>query len=237
MVRAMDLVTEQRLARRAAILEAARRMIAEVGYEAVTVRDLAERCRVSVPTLYNQFGGKDQLLGAAIEEHFLGVLNDAELSKADGGFDRLLRVIDQIAEQLLALAAYHRRLLKAFASLDQTAALQQHIAEQLTIVLDQELETMQAHRQFEGWVETELIAEQLTSACISTALVWSSGLLPDEHLKPAMRYGTGLVLASLVRGQASRLLKAQLKESQTELLRARGARQHKLKVSLRGVTT
>jgi AcrR family transcriptional regulator len=231
----MDLVTEQRLARRAAILEAARRMIAEIGYEAVTVRDLAERCRVSVPTLYNQFGGKDQLLGAAIEEHFLGVLNGAELSRADSGLDRLRRVIDQIAEQLLALAAYHRRLLEAFASLDQTAALQQHIAVQLTVVLDQELATMQANRQLEVWVETELIAEQLTSACISTALVWSSGLLPDEHLKPSMRYATGLVLASLLRGQATRLLQAQLKESQTQLLRARRAGQRKQKV--RGVTT
>jgi AcrR family transcriptional regulator len=225
----MDLVTEQRLARGAAILEAARRMIAEVGYEAVTVRDLAERCRVSVPTLYNQFGGKDQLLGAAIEEHFLGVLNGAELSEADSGFDRLRRIIDQIAEQLLALAAYHRRLLKAFASLDQTVAVQQRIAEQLTVVLDQELQTMQANRQLEVWVETELIAEQLTSACISTALVWSSGLLPDEHLNPSMRYATGLVLASLLRGQATRLLQAQLKESQTELLQARGARQRKQK--------
>ena len=227
----MDLVTEQRLARRAAILETAREMIAEIGYEAVTVRDLAERCRVSVPTLYNQFGGKDQLLGAAIEEHFLGVLNGAELSRTEPGFDRLQRVIDQIAEQLLALATYHQRLLKAFVALDQTAALQQHIAEQLTGVLDQELKTMQANRQFEAWVDTELIAEQLTSACISTALVWSSGLLPDEHLKPSMHYGTGLVLASLLRGRASRLLQLRLKESQTELLRARRAGQHRLKVS------
>ena len=63
----MDLMTEQRLARRAAILSTARELIAARGYESVTVRELAEICRVSVPTLYNQFGGKDQLLAEAIE--------------------------------------------------------------------------------------------------------------------------------------------------------------------------
>ena len=49
----MNLMTENRLARRASMMETARQMIAEKGYESITVRELAAACRVSVPTLYN----------------------------------------------------------------------------------------------------------------------------------------------------------------------------------------
>jgi len=219
--RRMDLVTEQRLARRAAILESARQMIAERGYEAVTVRDLAERCRVSVPTLYNQFGGKDALLAAAVEEHFVGVLNAADLAAARPGFERLQRVVSQCATQLLTLSAYHRRLIDAFSSLEQTTAVQQRIAQGLTAVFEAELVSMRAARQLEVWVDTVLIAEHLTSSCISTAVIWSSGMLPDAHLTPAMRYATALVLVGITRGQVSARLKAVLVESQNDLLRIR----------------
>jgi len=217
----MDLVTEQRLARRTAILETARQMIAEVGYDAVTVRDLAERCRVSVPTLYNQFGGKDQLLGLAVEEHFLNVLNDAQLDEASPGFQRLLRIVDQCAEQLYTLSAYHQRLLEAFASLDQTTTVQQQIAMQLTAVFTRELETMSRARQLEDWVDIELLAEQLTSGVISAAMVWSSGLLPDQHLIASMRYATALALAGVARGRTRTNLRDQLQASQRALLRVR----------------
>jgi len=220
---AVDLITEQRLARRALILDAARRMIAEKGYEAVTVRDLAERCRVSVPTLYNQFGGKDALLAAAAEEHFLGVLNAADTAAARPGFERLERVVSQCAAQLLLLPAYHRRLIEAFASLEQTMAVQQRIAESLTAVFSVELATMRAARQIESWVDTTLVAEQLTSACISAAVVWSSGALPDEHLAPSMRYATALALVGITRGRVAKHLRAELLSSQDDMLRVRRA--------------
>ncbi|MGE0621544.1 MAG: TetR/AcrR family transcriptional regulator [Pseudomonadales bacterium] len=219
--RRVDLVTEQRLARRAAILEAARQMIAERGYEAVTVRDLAERCRVSVPTLYNQFGGKDALLAEAVEEHFVRVLSAADLAAARPGFERLERVVSQCAAQLLTLSAYHRRLIEAFASLEQTTAVQQRIAGRLTAVFAAELASMRTARQLETWVDTDLIAEHLTSSCISAAVIWSSGTLPDAHLAPAMRYATALVLVGITRGQVASRLKMVLVESQDDMLRLR----------------
>ena len=49
----MDLVTKQREERKRRILEVARQLIAKHGYDGVTMRDLAEKSLVSVPTLYN----------------------------------------------------------------------------------------------------------------------------------------------------------------------------------------
>jgi AcrR family transcriptional regulator len=217
----MDLISEQRLERRAAILAAARAMIADVGYEAVKVRELAERCRVSVPTLYNQFGGKDGLLGAAIEDHFGGVMNGAPLSRADAGFERLLLIIDQCALQLLTLSEYHQRLLEAFMSLESTTAVQQRIAVQLTQAFERELLTMRAKRQIATWAASALIAEQLTSACINASVVWSSGLFSDASLRPTMRFTTGMLLLGVVRGKSRAALQARVEAAQKQLLRAR----------------
>jgi AcrR family transcriptional regulator len=217
----MDLISEQRLARRATILETARVMIAEVGYEAVKVRDLAERCRVSVPTLYNQFGGKDGLLGAAIEDHFIGVLNGGTLSLAEPGYERLLLIVDQCAQQLLTLSAYHQRLLEAFMSLDNTIAVQQRIAVQLTAALEHELLTMRGKRQIAAWAAPLLIAEQMTAACINAAVVWSTGLFSDASLTPSLRYATGLLVLGVARGRSSALVQARVEAAQKQLLRAR----------------
>jgi AcrR family transcriptional regulator len=217
----MDMITRQRLERRAAILATAREMIADVGYEAVKVRDLAERCRVSVPTLYNQFGGKDGLLGAAIEDHFVGVMNGGALSRADSGFKRLLVIIDQCAQQLLTLSAYHQRLLEAFMSLESTTAVQQRIAVQLTEAIERELLTMRGARQLSAWAAPRLIAEQLTTACINASVLWSSGLFSDASLRPTMRFSTGLVLLGVVHGKSHTLLQARVRAAQKQLVRAR----------------
>jgi AcrR family transcriptional regulator len=217
----MDLISEQRLARRAAILETAREMIAEMGYEAVTVRDLAQRCRVSVPTLYNQFGDKDGLLGAAIEAHFMGVLDGAPLAAAEPGFDRLMVIVDQCAEQLLTLSTYHQRLLEAFMSLTNTIALQQRIALRLTNFMRRELQTMASRRQLADWAVRALVAEQMTAACINAAVIWSSGLFTDDHLRPTMRFATGLVMLGVTRGKTRARLQARIEEAQAHLLQVR----------------
>ena len=214
----MDLVTEQRLARRAAILESARQMIAERGYDAVTVRDLAERCRVSVPTLYNQFGGKDQLLAAAIEDHFLLTQDTAFYRNSEPGFARLLVIIDQCADQLLEVPAYHQRLLEAFASLDSTQQVQERAARALAEVIAVELRCMIDKRQVSDWVAPLRLAGLLTSACIGTSVQWSAGFIDAQFLKTNMRYAMGSVLLGVMRGRARTELETQVREAQLALV-------------------
>ena len=60
---------EQKMAeRRERILLTAREIIAEGGLDALTTRELARRARVTVPTVYNLVGAKDEVLFAAVED-------------------------------------------------------------------------------------------------------------------------------------------------------------------------
>ena len=56
--------TLQMKRRRDRILDAARELISDQGYEHLTMRTLAEASGVTVPTIYNLIGNKDAVLGA-----------------------------------------------------------------------------------------------------------------------------------------------------------------------------
>ena len=220
----MDLISEQRLARRAAILEAARQMIAERGYAAVTMRDRAQRGRVSVPTLYNQFGGKDQLLAAAIEEHFRFPARTTV--RAADGLSRLMSIMDACADRLVSVPAYHQRLLEAFASLAATQDVQVRIARDLAAELEAALAQLQGRRQLAAWMGPDALAMQMTAACIGVSIRWSAGFIADRDLQANMRIAMGLPLLAVLRGAVRRTLEQHLQQAQriTGSLQATGDR-------------
>jgi AcrR family transcriptional regulator len=60
----------QREDARRAILDATEAMLLEHGYDAFSMRRLAERCGYTAPTLYHYFGDKKGLLDTLLEERF-----------------------------------------------------------------------------------------------------------------------------------------------------------------------
>lgn len=61
-------MTSGQLARRTRILEEVADLIAEVGADAVQMRDVAQRSGVALATLYRYFSSKENLLAAALED-------------------------------------------------------------------------------------------------------------------------------------------------------------------------
>jgi len=60
---------QNKAANRTAILEAAQRVFLEIGYDAVTIRDVIRRTELASGTFYNYFRTKEGLLRALIEQH------------------------------------------------------------------------------------------------------------------------------------------------------------------------
>lgn len=61
-------MTSGQLARRAKIIEAVIDLIADVGADAVQMRDVASRSGVALGTVYRYFSSKERLLAAALED-------------------------------------------------------------------------------------------------------------------------------------------------------------------------
>jgi AcrR family transcriptional regulator len=171
-----------------------------------------------VPTLYNQFGGKDQLLAAAIEDHFVGDPDQVKIRTSLNGLERIFAILDFITSQFLQAPDFHRRLLEAFGSLDSTQQVQRSITASLAHEIGQELGIMQDRRELEPWADPEQLAGQVTTAFISSTIDWGSGGIKENQLTAAVQYGTGLVLAGVVTGDNVLLVGQRIKAAQ-ELLR------------------
>ena len=73
--------TVAKLDRRARIIEEARRLIGAHGFEGLSLRKLAAAAEVTVPTIYNLIGGKDQILTELFAD-WVGMI-ERELTKID----------------------------------------------------------------------------------------------------------------------------------------------------------
>jgi AcrR family transcriptional regulator len=82
-------------ARRAQILRAVRTCIVALGYERVTVRDVAKTAGVSTGTIVHYFGDKDTLLEAALLDKVqdTGIAFRAALTGAQTAWERLERLV------------------------------------------------------------------------------------------------------------------------------------------------
>src|SRR6266571_9150306 len=82
-------------ARRTQILKAARTCIVELGYERVTMRDVAETAGVSTGTIVHYFSDKDTMLEAALLDKVqdTGIAFRAALTGAQSAWERLERLV------------------------------------------------------------------------------------------------------------------------------------------------
>ena len=84
------------------ILDAAEEVFAEKGFEGATLRDIALRVGIRIPSLYNHFPSKDALYGAVLERGIgpvLLALGSAPEHGADGAVDPA-ELVDQMMQLL-----------------------------------------------------------------------------------------------------------------------------------------
>jgi AcrR family transcriptional regulator len=78
------------------ILEATHMLMAERGYAATSMDELAARVGVSKPTLYNQFPTKEDLVAAMAAKLFERVFADLAAAPGQSPFERLLALLHTV---------------------------------------------------------------------------------------------------------------------------------------------
>ena len=98
-------MTSGQLIRRAKVIEEVIDLIAEVGAEAVQMRDVAQRSGVALATVYRYFSSKDHLLAAALEDWQKRLTRRILASGGPPDQDPLPGILDYLRR---ALRAFHR---------------------------------------------------------------------------------------------------------------------------------
>jgi AcrR family transcriptional regulator len=211
----VDILAKQMAERRERILAAARDIIGRQGYEALTMRDLAGASRVTVPTIYNLIGSKQQVLFAAIEEQTArfeaGLQGGAELPPAE----RVRRIVVACADEYLRMPRYYRTLLSWLFVSPSSGAMRERVDRAITRPLGEALAHMQAAGQLAPWIELRPLRGRLRAHLQMTSIQWATGALSDDGLRAASRYGAGLVLAAATVGQERERFEAFAREAQS----------------------
>ena len=222
----MDLVTQQREERRQRILNVARLLMADRGYDGVTMRELAEESLVSVPTLYNLFGGKNGLLFAAVESYFLDLMRNAERDGREEGLSRIISLAEVMGREPPRHAAYSRSLMSFFGGPSDKRGLHEFISDELSKELIGALEQMQAKRQLATWADPRALGERIASQLVITTFEWARQQLSDQGLRGAMLYGISTMLLGLARGKATAELERLVRKHQGAAIGRKRPRQY-----------
>jgi AcrR family transcriptional regulator len=183
--------------RRERILETAREIIAEHGFDGLTLRELAREAGVTVPTLYNLIGNKDQLLVAAVAEQTERFLRGIERAPGD-----VLPIVEANLRELLRMPRYYRSLLRLLLTSEAAATARNNVTAALGGQLRSALGELAEAGGLEDWVDLDALSGQIQLTLAATSQAWAGGRISDRAFARRERYGVALLMLGVTRGAA-----------------------------------
>lgn len=221
----MNLIEEQALERREHILETVRQCIVEKGVIELTIRDLAQACRVSVPTLYRGFGSKEQLLVEAIRSFFNSEVLGEQLENTGlTGTPRLLAIVDLCGKTIEEMPEYNQQLFTLFMTSDFGAKLGWDITESITHYVRLGLIEIQQTGELHEWLDLDVLAERVAAQCIITAMEFCGGDLSSEGFTAAYAYSVALLMMAATTGEAHQVFLQRAHQTQSHANRQHNER-------------
>ena len=207
--------------RRQRILAAARDLLSEGGMEALSMRKLAERAQLSVPTLYNLFGKREDILKAlvidAIDRMDAILAREAPL---EDPLERCRAVVTVSIRHIVELEAIFRPMLVAahhgLASwgLEEDALTARAVRMQAVAI-----EAAVQGGQLRDLLDPTLLGHQIFFGFELASLRWAFGALDEDGFRNRALYGLYVALL----GVASPLVRPGIERELRKLERELGA--------------
>ena len=207
----MSLFEEHKAERRARILRAARQLIAERGYDGLTMRELARAARVAVPTLYNLFGSKDAILVAELEasaRHIASRLptgGDSFFARGMAAFEAGMSLIEEAPE-------FYRAVMRMFMTSPETDAMRRRVEFGYMAIMDSNLSAAKAAGQLADWAEPAVVSRHMFALYMASFLAWGMGEMDLASFRAAALSGCCHLLAGVARGQFAADVEARIRE-------------------------
>jgi AcrR family transcriptional regulator len=187
----------RQVARRASILEATRELIGKHGYEGTTVRGVAELAGVAKGTLYNIYGGKDELIFSAV----LDVRDDIGDRILDlgpePGLDSILKTNQAVMEEIVRKPTYAEAISRALFGAHSAKMLIPSLIAYPIRRTRKELETAQSLGQIEPDIDCAMLARQLEMQRWGLIMASSLNEVPVRDLAVEVALANGRILQSV----------------------------------------
>jgi len=205
----MKRIGEKMADRRARILETAREIVAERGFEGLTIRALARAAGVTAPTIYNLIGNKEEVLVAAVAEQTERFVQG--LGRASGD---VVAIVDANLRELLRMPRYYRSLMRLLLTSDAAAIARHTVSLGLRGQLAAALGELEEAGSLEDWIDRESLVGQIQSLLGATSLAWANGWISDDDLVAQERLGIAYLMLGATRGPVRDTYLRLLRENQ-----------------------
>lgn len=212
--------TERQRARRARILQCTRDLVTAVGYDGLTMRELANCAKVSPTTLYNLYTNKDELLYAAVGEFMSDSYRHACSIAPHAGYEQLVRVAEVMGEQVMETPEYAEAIAKGLFQAAPENPLSQLLVARASRQCLPSLQAMEAGRQLRPGVDQERIAHLIVNGSWGCVFGWLKGVVPLAKLRREMRDLRLAILLSVAKGKARKHMESWLLQDPEPLPKA-----------------
>lgn len=189
--------TANKLLRKERILACARQIIADEGYDALTLSQLAADAAVTIPTIHNLLGKKSQII-----EHLVGdvVVRIGEVLSQQSEEDPIMAV-KGFTEELMSLYAQDEALYKAAFVAGERANLFEHqspdgIFMRSMRLASQVCENAKAKGYLRGDIATDVLAEQLFGCQRLARHDWMNNYIDLNTYKSRVLSGMFMIFAA-----------------------------------------
>lgn len=194
--------------RRRRILSETRRMIEEVGLEAVSIDVLSKRAGVAKKTIYNAFGSKENVVALAIRYYFDSFRRHVLASDEAPSFHRALKSQVLVTLRNQGIAHY----LHAMAQIYFSQTIHLDIREALLEIGREPylawLRELMITKQLERGVDPDRLANTLSDLQWNKVQQWGVGAIDDEGFFEQTIEDVLLLLAGATRGVARTEIRA-----------------------------
>ncbi len=199
----------RQLARQAGILASTREMLAEVGYNATTIRGLADRAGVAPGTLYNLYNSKDELVLSAVEDLLIDIGDRANAASPEG-LARILALADNVASVMVGNPAYTEAMARALFRSEADDPLTSLLYARSLPFLTSQMEVAISLGEFPQHTNPRVVAEHLVAQGWGVVLAWIMGMMPLENLYTEYMRSYLMALHSSAEGETRQALSNRL---------------------------
>ncbi len=206
--------------RRRRVVETAAIILSDGGVEALSMRTLSVESGVSLPTIYNLVGGRDDVLAAVLDQ--LGTVFEAEAAASSA--DALARCFE-LTDRLLDTIITHAGLTRSIIAEGLTPLLadaDSSLFRRYGIALLTALVEAFEHGDLDEEAEPLLVVDQLASLTAVRIFRWATDDEPGNNdgreLRAAVTHGIGMMLAGSISDQRRAEVVARVRDARIELL-------------------
>jgi AcrR family transcriptional regulator len=204
--------SDRQVERQTNILHMARTLAGRVGYDGLTMRELADLAGVSPKTLYNLFNSKDELLVAALQD-LVGIIRRSVRDHTHlDGFDYILAVRRSGSAAIARSPGFANVIVSLVFRAKPNDQLVQSLVGGSRGEMVQHIEHEQARGHVLPNVDPTILSWHLFAQSWSTLLAWDKGLLGHDEIVAAEQFGYLTTLLGVSTPRRRRKLQDQLLE-------------------------